>query len=66
MYTKTFAAALIALLLTGNNAHALFGDDACRNVILSVDNNFGQIFEYGDSSFGLNRKADGSMKIFEI
>jgi hypothetical protein len=42
MYTKTFAAALIALLLTGNNAHALFGDDACRNVILSVDNNFGQ------------------------
>jgi hypothetical protein len=43
MNTKAVAAALTALLLTGNDAYALFGDDACRNVILAVDNNFGQL-----------------------
>ena len=42
MDKKIFSAAFIALMLTGNNAHALFGDDTSRNVIFSVDNNFGQ------------------------
>jgi hypothetical protein len=47
MHTKVASAAmssfvLAAILLTANNAHALFGSDACRNVVLAVDNNFGQ------------------------
>ena len=32
----------LALLITAGSAHALFGSDACRDVIFSVDNNFGR------------------------
>lgn len=39
---KLIGTSLIAIALTSGNAFALFGDDACRNVVLSVDNNFGQ------------------------
>lgn len=38
---KILSAVFLALMIAGNNAYALLGSDACKDVTFQVNNNFG-------------------------